>query len=134
MDTRLLFNTSAAIEFLTGVTFLVAPMLLLGFLLSDGESQVGTVVARVLGVGLLSLGIACWESLRQNARLTTRIGLCTYNIGVAIVLTVVGASDTIGGPILWPVMAIHAIIGTMMLWAIRATRNNELTLNTGENQ
>ena len=125
MNTRLLFNTSAVIELLTGATFLAAPMLLLGFLLGDGEGQVGTVIARVLGVGLLSLGIACWESLGQNARLSTRIGLCTYNLGVAIVLTVVGASDTISGPILWPVMAMHAVIGAMMLWAIRATPNNE---------
>jgi hypothetical protein len=134
MDTRPLFNTSAVIEILTGAAFLGAPMFLLGLLLGDGAGPTGIAVARVTGIGLLSLGVASWEPSGLGVRLTTRIGLCTYNIGVAVLLTMLGADGAMSGLILWPVMAMHAVIGAMMLWIILAAPNDGLILNIGESQ
>lgn len=69
MNTRLLFNVSAAIEVLTGIAMLIAPAFLIGLLLGDGLGPVGVAVARVLGIGLLSVGVAGWESQGQDPRL-----------------------------------------------------------------
>ncbi len=85
----------------------------------------GVAVARVLGIGLLSLGVAGWESPGQTIRLVPRVGLCTYNVGAAIVFVIVGASGGMNGILLWPAAILHAVIGAMMLWVILAADNNE---------
>jgi hypothetical protein len=125
MDTRILFNTSAVIELLTGAAFIAAPLFLVSLLLGEGAGPTAIAVARVLGVGLLSLGVAGWESTAQNVRLTTRIGLCTYNIGVAVVLTALGADGGTSGLLLWPTVAMHAAIGAIMLWVFLAAPSEE---------
>ena len=118
MNTKLLFKISAIIEMLTGLAFLVAPIVIVGLLLGGGLNPAGVAVARVLGIGLLSLGVAGWESQEQDARLAPRAGLCTYNVGVALVLAMLGTYGGMSGILLWPVAVLHAVIGAMMLRVI----------------
>jgi len=120
MNTRLLFKASALTEVLTGLALLVAPLFVIGLLLGDGLGPIGIAVARVLGVGLFSVGVGGWESEGQDARLAPRAGLCIYNVGAAIVLVTLGAFGGMNGPLLWPVAGLHASIGAMMLWGILA--------------
>lgn len=118
MNGRLLFKASAVVEVLTGFALLVAPTMVVNILLGEGVSPIGVAVARVLGVGLLSVGIAGWESPGQDIRLAPRAGLCIYNVGVAIVLAILGAYGGMSGMLLWPASVLHALIGAMMLWLI----------------
>ncbi len=118
MNTRLLFRLSAIIEILTGLAFLAAPILIVGLLLGGGLGATGVAVARVLGIGLLSIGIAGWESQGQDVRLAPRAGLCTYNVGAAVVLVILGTYGGMSGILLWPVALLHALIGAMMLRVI----------------
>ena len=120
MNTKLLFKVSAIIEILTGLAFLVAPAVLVGLLLGDGLGTTGVAVARVLGIGLLAVGVAGWESPAQDIRLAPRAGLCLYNVGVALVLVILGVFGGMKGILLWPVALLHALIGAMMLWVILA--------------
>ena len=121
MNTRLLFNASAVIELLTGIVMLVAPGLIIGLLLGDGVSPIGIAVARILGIGLLSVGVAGWESSKKDIRIAPRTGLCVYNVGTGIVLTALATYGGINGIILWPVAGLHALIGAAMLWVIMTT-------------
>ena len=75
MNTRLLFNASAIVEVLTGLALLVAPLFVIGLLLGEGLGPTGVAVTRVLGMGLLSVGVAGWESQGQDIRLAPRAGL-----------------------------------------------------------
>ena len=118
MNTRLLFNVSAAFEVLTGLALLVAPLLVVGLLLGDGLGPTGVAVARVLGVALLAVGVAAWESQGQVVRLAPRSGLCTYNVAAAIVFVIVGTRGDMSGLLLWPAAVLHAVIGAVMLWVI----------------
>ncbi len=118
MNTRLLFKASAIAEVLTGLALLVAPSLVVGLLLGEGVSPIGVAVARILGIGLLSVGVAGWESRGQDIRLAPRAGLCTYNVGAAIVFMILGTYGGMNGILLWPVAVLHALIGAMMLWVI----------------
>ncbi len=118
MNTRLLFNISALIEVLTGIAMILVPTLTITLLMGDGIGPGGIAVTRVLGVGLLSLGISTWESAQQPTVARTRIGLCTYNIGVAALLSVIGASGTVGGLLLWPAAGLHATLGATILFAL----------------
>lgn len=117
MNTRLLFNISAAVEVLTGIAMLLAPMLVVELLLGEGLGAVGVAVTRVLGVGLLSLGISTWETASLPAHNFGRAGLCSYNIGVTVLLLFVGVTGETGGPLLWPVVGLHGLIGAAMIFA-----------------
>ncbi len=125
MNSRLLFKASAIIEILAGLAFLAAPSLVVGLLLGEGIGAIGVAIARVLGIGLLSLGVAGWESSGQAMRLAPRVGLCIYNVGAAIVFVIVGTSGGMNGILLWPTAILHALIGAMMLWIILAAPHNE---------
>jgi hypothetical protein len=125
MNERLLFKASAIVEILTGLAFLAAPILFVGLLLGSGLGPTGVAVARVLGIGLLSLGVAGWESPGQDIRLASRAGLCIYNVGAAVVLVIFGTYGGMSGILLWPAVVLHALIGVMMLRVIvTATSTN----------
>ena len=118
MNTRILFNASAIVEVLIGLALLVAPLFVIAMLLGDGLGPTGVAVARVLGISLLSVGVAGWESPGQDARLAPRAGLCIYNVGAAVVLVILGAYGGMNGLLLWPVVVLHALFGTVMLWVM----------------
>ncbi len=120
MKTRLLFKASAIVEVVTGLALLVAPTSVVGLLVGDGVSPIGVAVARVLGIGLLSLGVAGWESPGQDTRLAPRAGLCLYNVGAAIMFVILGTYGGMNGMLLWPAAVLHAVIGASMLWVILA--------------
>ncbi len=124
MNTKFLFNTSAIIEVLTGFALLVAPLFVIGLLLGDGLGPIGIAVTRVLGIGLLSVGVAGWESQGQDSRLAPRAGLCIYNVGAALVFVILGAYHGMNGVLLWPAAILHTMIGALMLWVILAPSRN----------
>jgi len=118
MNARLLFKASAITEVLAGLAFLVAPALIVGLLLGEGVSPIGIAVARVLGIGLLSVGVATWESSELDSRLAPRAGLCLYNVGVAALLAILGTTGGMHAPLLRPAAGLHSLIGAPMLWVI----------------
>jgi hypothetical protein len=120
MTTKLLFNTSAIVEALVGIALLFAPAFAIGLLLGGGLSLTGVAVSRVLGIGLLSLGISAWETARQKTYHAPRVGICIYNVGVAALLSILGTLGGMNGILLWPAAVLHALIGAMMLWVILA--------------
>ena len=102
MNAGLLFKASAIAEVLTGLALLVAPLFVIGLLLGDGLGPTGVAVARVLEIGLLSLGISAWETARQEIHHAPRIGVCTYNLCVAALLSILGTLGEMNGILLWP--------------------------------
>ncbi|WP_296522843.1 hypothetical protein [Rhodoplanes sp.] len=77
--------------------------MLLGVRLSGVEA----VVARVTGIALLGLGIACWPG-------PPRVGMLTYSAGVALYLAWVGLTAESTGVFLWPAVAIHAALSATL--------------------
>ncbi len=120
MTTRLLFNASAIGEILAGIALLVAPAYVVGLLLGDGLGQTGADVSRMLGIGLFSLGIAAWETGRQETHSASRVGICTYNLGVAALLAILGTVGKSDGVLLWPTAGLHGLIGATMFWVMVA--------------
>ncbi len=118
MNARLLFNVSAVAEALVGFALLIVPADVIRLLLGGGLSQTGTAVARLLGVGLLSLGISAWETESRKIRRPPRVGICTYNLGAAALLLTLGTLGTSSGILLWPAVALHGSIGAAMVWVM----------------
>ena len=115
MNKTLLFNVSAIIEVLIGFALLVAPLLVIQLLFGQEISATGVSVARILGVALVSIGVAGWEPKEHDVRLAPRAGLCIYNVGAAIVLAIFGLQSISSGILLWPTVFLHGLIGAMML-------------------
>ena len=120
MSARLLFNLSSIVEASTGLALLVAPRFVVGLLLGDDLDPVGMAVTRILGFALISVGVAGWESLGGAFSRASRSGLCIYNLGAAVVLVAVATTTSLYGVLLWPVAALHAALGTVMVWALLA--------------
>ncbi len=116
--TKTLFRAGAALEVLTGVALLAVPELVVDLLLGEGMGPIGIRVTRVLGIALLSLGLAAWEPAHSEAQHAPRVGLCTYNLGIAIFLVLIALSADNFGVLLWPVAVVHLATGIAMSFLI----------------
>jgi hypothetical protein len=98
---------AAVAEAATGLALLIVPSLVGRFLL--GEELVGAAipVARVLGIALIALGIACWSG-------TPRVGMLTYGAAVTLYITWLGFAGVYVGPLLWPAVVLHAILTILL--------------------
>jgi hypothetical protein len=107
-----LLALAALAEAATGVALMAAPSLVGRVLLAAELSGVAAVVARILGIGLVSLGIACWP--RQTPSSAAVAGMLTYGALVTLYLAFLGVRGEWVGPLLWPAVALHAIL-TLLL-------------------
>ena len=101
---------AAVSEAATGVALLVVPSLV-GRLLLGGElTGIAIPVARVAGIALIALGVACWPG-------TPLVGMLIYSAAVTLYLAYLGIRGEWVGVLLWPAVAIHAILTTLLVRA-----------------
>jgi hypothetical protein len=94
---------AAAAEAATGLALIAAPGLVVRLLLGVELAGAGVPVARVAGVALVGLGLACWPG-------PPRLGMLAYGAGVALYLGYLGLTGFGDGPLLWPAVAAHALL------------------------
>jgi hypothetical protein len=94
-------------EAATGLALLAAPSLVGRLLLGAELGGLALPVARVAGLGLLGLGIACWPG-------PPRIGMLTYSFGVAVYLAWLALVDGLSGVLLWPAVVLHSVIAVLL--------------------
>ena len=98
---------AAISEAATGLALLIAPSLVGQLLLGEQLVGVGIPVARVAGIALIALGIACWPG-------PPLIGMLIYSAAVALYLAYVGLADGLIGAYLWPAVILHAILTALL--------------------
>jgi hypothetical protein len=94
---------AAVSEAATGVALLIVPSLVGRLLLGDELTGVAIPVARVAGIALIALGVACWPG-------PPRVGMLTYSAVVTLYLAYVGFAGGLPGTLLWPAVVVHAIL------------------------
>lgn len=99
---KLLLITGVA-EAATGVALMVAPVLVGHLLLGTDLAGAAVVVARVAGIALLALGVGCWPG-------PASLGMLTYSTLATVYLAYVAIGGEWVGPLLWPVVILHAVI------------------------
>jgi hypothetical protein len=108
MDTMKRALAFAAVgEAATGLALLIVPSLVGHLLFGTDLTGIAEVVARVAGIALIALGVACWPG-------TPLVGMLTYGALVTLYLVFVGSRGLWVGPLLWPVVALHAVL-TLLL-------------------
>lgn len=105
----------AAFEAATGLALLIIPSLVGRLLLGAELTGVSLPVARVAGIALVALGLACWPGSDAGSSLAWALGgmLC-YNVLVTLYLAYLGISGEWVGVLLWPAVTIHAILTTLL--------------------
>ena len=100
---------AGAAEAATGLALLVVPSLVGQLLLGEELTGIAAVVARVAGIALISLGLACWPG-------PPRVGMLVYSAGVALYLAFSGIAGGAAGILLWPAVALHLILTAALAW------------------
>ena len=95
-------------EIATGLALLIVPSLVGRLLLGQELTGVAIPVARVLGIALVALGVACWPGR------TALYGMLTYSAAVTLYLGYVGLAGGLSGMLLWPAVVLHLILTALL--------------------
>ena len=104
-------------EIATGLALLIVPSLVGRLLLGEELTGIAIPVARVAGIALIGLGVACWPG-------PPRVGMLTYSAAVTLYLGYVGFADGLSGILLWPAVILHAILTALLT---RASTSDKAT-------
>ena len=101
--------TFAAIgEIFAGLALLVVPSLVSQLLLGEQLAGAAVSIARVAGMGLIALGVACWPG-------PPVVGMLTYSTLVTLYLACLGFAGGLTGVLLWPVLVVHVILSAFLI-------------------
>ena len=102
---------AAIAEAATGAALVVVPLLVSRMLLGAEFSGVGVIGARVAGIALIALGVACWPYGAENRGLC---GMLTYSALVTAYLAWVGLAGVFRGVLLWPAIILHVLLTILL--------------------
>ena len=98
---------AAVSEAATGVALLIVPSLVGRLLFGEELTGIAIPVARVTGIALIALGVACWPG-------TPLVGMLTYSAAVTLYLAYVGFAGGLTGILLWPAVVLHVILTALL--------------------
>jgi hypothetical protein len=98
---------AAVAETVTGLALLTVPSLVGQLLLGEELADIAIPVARVTGIALIGLGIACWPG-------PPIVGMLAYSVAVTLYLAYIGFVDGLTGVFLWPAVALHAVLSIFL--------------------
>ena len=118
-----LLVVTALLEGMTGLVLVALPSRLATLLLGSSlDAPASLTLARVAGVALVALALACWLT-RRDAQSGAARGLVAamalYHAGVALVLAYASIGFALSGMGLWPTVLFHA---AMTVWSLKASQ------------
>jgi hypothetical protein len=94
-------------EALTGLALVLVPSIVGRLLLGVPLVGVATPVARVAGIALIGLGIACWPG-------PPRIGMLIYSALITLYLAYLGLVGGLVGVLFWPAVVLHLVLTAIL--------------------
>jgi hypothetical protein len=118
---RKILAFAAVVEAGTGLALMIDPAIVARLLLGAELADVETVLGRCFGIALLALALASWPGRqRGDGGSPTVRGMSTYNALIALYLAWLGIVGHRGGLLLWPAVALHAVVALLL---VRTWRN-----------
>jgi hypothetical protein len=122
---KTLLSVTALLEAATGFALAASPSLLISLLIgSPLDTRSGSLVGRLAGVALLTLGLVCWLA-RNDQKSSVTAGpvaaMLFYNVAVATLLAYARLDLGLSGIGLWPTVVLHAALA---LWCIACLRTS----------
>ena len=111
---KLFLVVIASAEASIGLSLLFLPSVPFALLLGLENATVDAIfVGRIAGAALLSIGVASWMARTDELNPSLfglLIGILVYNAAVSILLVYAAAVLKMTGGMLWPTVALHAIL------------------------
>jgi hypothetical protein len=98
---------AAVAETATGLALLIVPSFVGRLLLGEEIVGVAVPVARVAGIALIALGIACWPG-------PPLVGMLIYSAAVTLYLAYFGLVNSSTGIFLWPAVGLHLTLTALL--------------------
>jgi hypothetical protein len=114
VQSRTLLVLAAVAETATGFALLIVPSMVARLLLGEELTGIGVAVARVAGIALIGLGIACWRG--------ALVGMLTYSTAVAVYLGYLGLAGGLTAVLLWPAVVLHLVLSGLLALAVKSQR------------
>lgn len=95
---------------MTGLALFIVPAVVGKLLLGEELIGVSIPIARIFGISLIALGVACWPNS------TASKGMLTYSLLASIYLLSVALEREFVGEFLWPAIVLHVILTILFLW------------------
>ena len=125
---RRILAFAAIVEAGTGFVLLADPAIVVSLLLGAEVSGAARALGRCFGIALLALGLACWPTRQRDERASPASrAMLTYNALIALYLAYLGAVGGLVGVLLWPAVALHAVVALLLAWTWRAGRRDLAT-------
>jgi hypothetical protein len=112
---------AAISEAITGLALLIVPSLVGQLLFGEGLNGLAIPPARVAGIALIALGVACWPG-------PPLLGMLLYSAFVTLYLAYGGFVGSFAGAFLWPTVLLHAILTALLARHIpRMQRDSQMS-------
>jgi hypothetical protein len=102
---------AAVAEAVTGLVLLLVPSLVGQLLLGAELAGAAATVARVTGIALIALSVACWPG-------TPLLGMLIYSAAITLYFAWLGLSGGPSGALLWPATALHLLLTALLTRAL----------------
>ncbi len=111
---------AAAVEVGTGLVLMIDPTIVVTLLLGTEVASAGTLLGRFFGIALLALGLGCWPSWQRGESAWQAFrAMLIYNVLIALYLAYLGTAGHVGGLLLWPGVALHAVVALLLMSTCR---------------
>jgi hypothetical protein len=111
---RYVVKAQAWLEIIVGAILIAAPDVPCMLVFGSKPEAIARPLARWVGLTLCALGVACLPSRNAEPNRSAVIGFFVLNVGVTVLFAWVGFA-TVHGPVLWPVVILHAVIAVALL-------------------
>ena len=126
-NSRLFLIVTALVETAAGICLLFLPAVVFAALLGSADATREAIfVGRLTGAALFAIGVASWMArtdMRSSAQLGLLTGIFIYNVAASTLLGLAGALLKMVGVLLWPAVALHAVLAVWCFICLR--RANE---------
>jgi hypothetical protein len=110
-----LLAMAAVSEAAAGLVLVVYPPIAVTLLFGAEITGAGIIMSRLAGISLIALGIACWPDNMPKRALHAMLTYSTLAMFYLAYLGVIG----VVGILLWPAVAVHAVLSILLIWAWR---------------
>lgn len=101
-------------EAATGVALMLYPPLVARLLFAADVDGAGLAMARIAGMALVGLGIACWPDAATGGSRRARLAMVVYSALAAVYLGFLAADGELRGPLLWPAVIVHLVVTVLL--------------------
>ena len=108
----------------TGLALMVNPAIVVALLIGVDLPGEGSVLGRSFGITLVALGLACWPRPKRAEDDSPALrAMLTYNALIALYLAYLGTLGHLRGFLLWPAVALHAVVAVLLVWTWHKDRS-----------